>query len=68
MSRPWNGSLIKVCSLVTFKIDWESSLSTKWILAGNTINNKIISPYEANFLVFLKANNNPKTTSIKPVK
>ena len=49
--------------LVAPKIDWDNSLSARWILAGNTQIRSIINPYEAKVLVFLKKSRIPNEIS-----
>ena len=48
------------------RIDWDNSLSTKWIFAGNTHTRMIINPYAAKVLVFLKKSRIPNEISAIP--
>ena len=51
---------------VTPSKDWDNSLWTKWMFAGNTNISRIIIPIAPVFLVFLDNNIKPKTTSAIP--
>ena len=52
--------------LVASRIDWDNSLSTRWILAGKTHISNIIIPYEAKDLVVLKKSKTPNIISASP--